>query len=100
MENLYEEIVNSLVKDQDPRHGSADAVVTPVHRNQNWFGIRGYDADEVEKRGLLDLEGVETRGLGGEGEEKMGRRELDDELMGLMVRESGVRGELDARDFE
>ena len=93
MENLYEEIVNSLMKDQDLRHRSADAAVTPVHRNQNWFGIRGYD---VERRGISDLDGLETRGLGGEGKEKMGRRELDD---GLMVRESGG-GELDGRGFE
>ena len=90
MENFYEEIVNSLMKDQDLRHRSADAAVTPVHRNQNWFGIRGYDANEVERRGLSDREG----------EEKMERRELDDGLMGLAVRESGDGGELDARDFE
>ena len=90
MENFYEEIVNSLMKDQDLRHRSADAAVTPVHRNQNWIGIRGYDADEVERRGLSDREG----------EEKMERRELDDGLMGLTVRESGDGGELDARDFE
>ena len=100
MENLYEEIVNSLMKDQNPRHGSADAAVTPVHRNQNWFGIRGYGTDEVERRGLSDLEGLETRALGGGGEEKMERRELDDRLMGLAVRESGDGGELDARGFE
>ena len=99
MENLYEEIVNSLMKDQDPRHGFAGATVTPVHRNQDWFGVRGYDADEVEGRGLSDLEGLETRGLAGGGEEKMERRELDDGLMDLMVRESGA-GELDARDTE
>ena len=90
MENLYEEIVNSLMKDQDLRHRSTDTAVTPVHHNQNWIGIRGYDADEVERRGLSDREG----------EEKMERRELDDGLMGLAVRESGDGGELDARDFE
>ena len=93
MEDLYGEIIKSLMEGEHPHEETvqADAVDKLVHGgNQNWFGIRGYDVDGVERRGLSDLEGLETRGLAGEGKEKMERREL----MGLMD-----GGELEARDF-
>lgn len=89
MEDLYGEIVKSLMAGHQKRD-----VATPA----NWLGIRGYDVGDVKRRGFSDLEGLEPRGFGDEGEEgKMERRESDD---GLMARESGDGGELDARDFE
>ena len=51
---------------------------------RNWLGIRGYDVDGVERRGLSDLEDLEIRGEGKE----MERRELDDESTALMARDA------------
>lgn len=62
------------------------------HAKRDWLGIRGYDVDGVETRGL---ESLETRGFGIEDEGNLERREL----MELSARESDG-GELDARDFE
>lgn len=63
--------------------------LTHGHDGQlNWFGIRGYDVDGVETRGLSDLDDLEIRGFVGESKEKMERRESDDESTALMAGKS------------
>jgi hypothetical protein len=101
LEDLYGDIVGDMMQNQEPHtETSATAVITPEHDgNQNQLGIRGHDIDDVETRDFSDLEDLETRGYWSEDEEKLERRELDDESTKLMARESDG-GELDARDFE
>lgn len=101
LEDLYGDIVGDMMQNQEPHtETSATAVITPEHDgNQNQLGIRGHDIDDVETRDFSDLEDLETWGYWSEDEEKLERRELDDESTKLMARESNG-GELDARDFE
>jgi hypothetical protein len=103
MEDLYNSVVDSLASGSKPPHPhgetihvSATAFITP---HQDWVVARGYDDDDVEARGLSDLEDLETRAYWDADEDYLERRSLDDESMELMARESDG-GELDARDFD